>query len=107
MTSTVLSADGLTKRYGKFVAADQLSQTVRDGAIYPIQQVTMLSLHGHAVGPYDVQPPKHAVTALGKVLTLDSSLGDVRFELAALVLLSLAYFALGVRLFDRRRMPPT
>jgi len=77
------------------------------GAIYPIPRVTLFSLFGHPVGLYDVLPPTHAVAALGKVLTLGAGIGDVAFELAALALLSLAYFALGVWLFDRRRMRPS
>ena len=61
-------------------------------------------MFGHAIGPYDVLPPTHAVVALGKVLTLGAGLGDVAFELSALLVLSVAYFGLGVWLFGRRRL---
>jgi ABC-2 type transport system permease protein len=72
------------------------------GAIFPIPRMTLFRVFGHAFGPYDLLPPTHAVVALGKVLTLGAGLGDVVFELAALAVLSLAYFALGVWLFKRR-----
>jgi len=38
------------------------------------------------------------------VLTLGAGLGDVLYEVAAVLLLSLAYFAAGVWVFGRRVM---
>lgn len=72
------------------------------GAMFPIPRVTLFRLFGHGVGPYDLLPPTHAVVALSKVLTLGAGLRDVAFELAALSVLSVAYFAVGVWLFKRR-----
>jgi len=74
------------------------------GAIFPVPRVTLFQMFGHSIGPYDVLPPTHAVVALGKVLTLGTGLRDVAFELMALLVLSLAYFGLGVWLFGRRRL---
>jgi ABC-2 type transport system permease protein len=74
------------------------------GAIFPVPRVTLFQVFGHPIGLYDALPPTHAVVALGKVLTLGSGLRDVAFELVALLILSLAYFALGVWLFGRRRL---
>ncbi len=71
------------------------------GAIFPIPRVSLFSIGGHAVGPYDLLPPTHAVVALNKVLAFGAGLGDVAFELAALLILSAVYFFAGVWLFKR------
>ena len=54
-----------------------------------------------AGGLYDILPTTHAVAALNKILTLGASLNDVFFELAALTLLSVLYFVIGVWMFTR------
>jgi hypothetical protein len=42
--------------------------------------------------------------ALNKVLTMGAGLGDVIYELAALLILSVVYFAAGVWLFSRTHL---
>ena len=74
------------------------------GAIYPVPKVTLFTIGGHAVGLYDVLPPTHAVVALNKVLTLGAGLRDVAYELLALLVLSVVYFAVGVWLFRRTHL---
>jgi ABC-2 type transport system permease protein len=74
------------------------------GAIYPMPRVPLFTLAGHAVGLYDILPPTHAVVALNKVLTLGQGIGDIAYELAALGVLSLLYFAAGVWLFQRTHL---
>ena len=44
------------------------------------------------------------VVALNKVLTMGAGLGDVMYELAALLILSVVYFAVGVWLFSRTHL---
>jgi len=67
-------------------------------------RATLFQVAGHAVGPFDLLPPTHAVVALNKVLTRGAGLGDVAFELVALLLLSGLTFGIGVLRFRRRRM---
>ena len=74
------------------------------GAMFPITKVTLFSIRGHSVGLFDILPPTHAVVALNKVLSLGAGLEDVVFELGALLILSLLYFAVGVWLFHRTHM---
>jgi len=71
------------------------------GVIYPLPKVTVFAVGAREIGLYDLLPPTHAVVALNKVLTLGSGLGDVLYELAALTVLSILYFAVGVLLFRR------
>jgi ABC-2 type transport system permease protein len=71
------------------------------GSIFPLPRVTLFSLAGHPIGLYDFLPPTHAVVALNKILTLGSGLDEVAYELAALTILSVLYFAIGAWLFGR------
>ncbi len=74
------------------------------GSVFPMPRITLFSLFGHPIGPFELLPPTHAVTALNKVFTLGANLGDVWFELAALAILSGLYFAVGVWLFNRKQL---
>ncbi|HEY3383639.1 MAG TPA: ABC transporter permease [Vicinamibacterales bacterium] len=74
------------------------------GAMLPVPRPTLVTVAGRAVAIWDLLPPTHAVIALNKVLTLGAGLGEVWFELTALVVLSSAYGLIGVGLFTRLRM---
>jgi ABC-2 type transport system permease protein len=74
------------------------------GSVFPLPRVTIFTLAGHSISPYDILPATHAVAALHKVLTLGRGLGDVTFELAALVVLTVVYTGAGVWLFKKRHM---
>ena len=55
----------------------------------------LFSIAGRAISPYDLLPPTYAVLALNKILTLGPGLGDLAYELTALIVLSALYFAFG------------
>lgn len=74
------------------------------GAAFPLPRFTMFTLFGHGFSLPDLLPPTHAVVALNKIFTLGAGLGEVTFELAALTILTLAYFGAGVWLFQRTQM---
>lgn len=74
------------------------------GVIYPFPRQALFTLAGHAVSLYDILPPTHAVVALNKVLTLGVGIGEVMYELIALLALSVFYFAIGVWLFQRKHL---
>lgn len=74
------------------------------GAVFPPVKLQLFKLAGHTFRIFDFLPHTHAVVALNKVLSLGAGLGDVLFELSALALLSVLYFAGGVWLFRRAQM---
>jgi ABC-2 type transport system permease protein len=74
------------------------------GAIFPLPKMVLFTIAGQEIGLFDFLPPTHAVVALNKVLTLGAGLGEVSYEIAALLFLSAAYFAIGVWLFQRTQM---
>ncbi len=71
------------------------------GSIFPLPRVTLFTIAGRSIGLYDFLPPTHAVVALNKVLTLGAGLDEITYELAALIILSILYFGIGVWLFQR------
>ena len=74
------------------------------GAAFPVPMGSMFTLWGHDFHLVDLLPPRHAVAALNKVCTLGAGLGEVTFELVALILLSGLYFGIGVGLFRRMHL---
>ena len=74
------------------------------GAIFPIPKVSILAIGERSIGLYDILPPTHSVVALNKVLTLGAGLNEVIYEISALVILSMVYFAIGVWLFQRMHL---
>lgn len=74
------------------------------GAIFPIPTVTLFEIAGQPIDLCDFLPPRHAVMALNKILTLGAGLDEVAYELVALVVLSLLYFAVGMWIFQRRHL---
>lgn len=74
------------------------------GAAFPVPMGSMFTLWGHDFHLVDLLPPTHAVIALNKVFTLGAGLGEVAFELTALIILSVLYFGLGVWLFRRMHL---
>ena len=74
------------------------------GAAFPVPMGSLFTLWGHDFHLVDLLPPRHAVAALNKVFTLGAGLGDVTFEIAALLIRSVVYFGLGVWLFRRMHL---
>ena len=74
------------------------------GAAFPVPMGTIFTIAGRDIRLVDILPPTHAVTALNKVFTLGVGLDGVIYELSALILLSVIYFAIGVWLFQRMHL---
>ena len=74
------------------------------GAAFPLPRNNLFTLAGRGFALPDLLPPTHAVIALNKIFTLGAGPDQVAFELAALSLLSAAYFGMGVWLFQRTQM---
>ena len=74
------------------------------GLIYPLPKVVIFSLGGQEISLYDILPPTHAVAALNKVFVMGAGLSEVSYELGALTVLTLLYFAFGGWLFKRTQM---
>jgi ABC-2 type transport system permease protein len=74
------------------------------GAFFQLPPITLFTLAGHQIDLFDVFPATHGFLALQQVLGYGAGVGEVGFRLAATLLLSLLYFALGVGVFRRVQM---
>lgn len=74
------------------------------GGMFPLPQLRLFTVAGRAVNANDILPTTHSISALGKVLNFGAGLGDVLFELAAIALLTVVFFAGGTWLFTKRHM---
>jgi len=74
------------------------------GGMFPIPPLQLFVVGDRSININDILPTTHSITALGKILNYDSGLGDLVFEIGAIVILSFVYFAAGVWLFTKRHM---
>jgi len=74
------------------------------GGMFPLPPVRLFTLGAHSYNLNDILPTTHAITALDRILNKGANLGEIRFELVAISLLTVLFYALGVWLFTRRQM---
>ncbi len=74
------------------------------GGMFPLPPVRVFSIGDRVIELNEVLSTTHAITAMQKVLNGGASIGEIRYELAAMAILTVLYFALGVTLFTRRHM---
>ncbi len=74
------------------------------GGMFPIPDVQLFALGGRTINANDVLPTTHSIAAYDRIMNTGGGLGDVAFELAAIVLLSVVFFAIGTWAFTRRHM---
>jgi ABC-2 type transport system permease protein len=75
------------------------------GGMFPLPGVPLFHLGERAIELNEILPTTHAITALNRVLSYGAGVGDILFELGALVLLTVALYLLGIWTFTRRHMP--
>ena len=74
------------------------------GAMMPMPNPGLFTIAGKSIGWNVILPPSHAVIALNKILSLGEGFSGVVFEISALVVTGLAYFAIGVWLFKKKHL---
>lgn len=71
------------------------------GAMYPLPRAELFSIAGRQIALNDVLSPSHAVIALNKVLIHGAGFTEILFEMAAIMILTIVYFLLGLALFRK------
>ena len=74
------------------------------GGMFPIPTISLIAFAGHSINVNDILPTTHSISAFGKILNQGAGLGDVVFEIGAIAVLTVLYFAVGIWLFTRRHM---
>ncbi len=75
------------------------------GGMFPLPGVPLVHLGERTVELNQILPTTHAINALNQVLSYGAGLGDIVFDVCAILLLTAAYYALGTWIFTRRHMP--
>jgi ABC-2 type transport system permease protein len=74
------------------------------GGMFPIPTISLFALGERSINVNDILPTTHSITAFGKILNRGAGLGDVTYEVGAIIVLTVLYFAVGIWLFTRRHM---
>ncbi|MFC1734053.1 ABC transporter permease [candidate division KSB1 bacterium] len=74
------------------------------GAMFKINAVKLFSIGDYDIAVNHILSPTFAVEAVEKVLIYGAGIGDVWFELLAIIILSVFYYFLGIYLFRKRHM---
>ena len=74
------------------------------GGMFPLPPLQLFTMGGRTININDMLPTTHAINAMSRILNYGASLGEVGFELAAIIALTILFFALGVWVFTRRHM---
>ncbi len=74
------------------------------GGMMPLPGVPLFTVGDRTIQLNEILPTTHAVTALNRVLGYGAGLGDIAYELGAVVVLTVGFYALGSWLFTRRHM---
>jgi ABC-2 type transport system permease protein len=72
--------------------------------MFPLPPLRLFSVGSRSVSINDFLPTTHTISALDRILNYGAGLGDVAFELGAIVVLTVVFFVAGVWFFTRRHM---
>ncbi len=75
------------------------------GGMFPLPGVPLFHWGDRAIELNEILPTTHAIAALNRVLSYDAGLGDIAYELCAMMVLTVTFYALGTWIFTRRHMP--
>jgi ABC-2 type transport system permease protein len=74
------------------------------GSFFPLPKAVIGKFFGRTFQIYDVLPWTHTVNALRSVLTFGSGFGDVAYDIAMMIVLTIILFIIGVACFSRTRL---
>ncbi len=74
------------------------------GGMFPLPHVRVLEIAGRSLDANDVLPTTHSIAAFDKVLNQGARLGELTFEMGAIAILSVGFFAVGTWLFVKRHL---
>ena len=75
------------------------------GGMFPLPGVPLFHIGDRPIELNGILPTTHAITAMEKILSYGAGIGDILFELGAVVFLTMALYAFGTWIFTRRHMP--
>jgi ABC-2 type transport system permease protein len=74
------------------------------GSFFPLPQTVIGELGGRLFEAYDILPWTHTANALRSVLTFGNGLGEIVYDIAMMLFLTLILFVIGVFCFSKLRL---
>jgi len=74
------------------------------GGMFPLPDIRVFEIAGRHLNVNDILPTTHSISAFDKILNHGEGMSGAVFELAAISLLSVAFFALGTPLYTKRHV---
>jgi ABC-2 type transport system permease protein len=74
------------------------------GGMFPIPTISLFAVGERSINVNDILPTTHSITAFGKILNQNAGLMDVGYEIGAIVVLTILFFAAGIWLFTLRHL---
>ena len=74
--------------------------------MFPMPKISLFRLAGHTFTVTDILPTSLTTKAFNRILNFNAGLGEVSFETAGILVLTVVYFALGSWFFRRRHLRP-
>lgn len=74
------------------------------GAAFPMKGNALFTIAGYPVNLQGLMSPTHAISALNKTLVMDLPFRSILPEMAAILILTLIYFAIGAVIFRFRHL---
>ncbi len=74
------------------------------GAAFPMEGRVIFTIGGYPVNFQGLMSPTHAVSAMKKVMLMNSGFTEITPEIISLTTLTLIYFTIGIWLFNKRHM---
>jgi ABC-2 type transport system permease protein len=75
------------------------------GGMFPLPAVPLFHWGQRSIELNQLLPTTHAISALNRTLSYGAGLGDIQFEVWAMVVLTIAFFLIGSWIFTRRHLP--
>ena len=74
------------------------------GGMFPLPELQLVNLGSHTFYVNDLLPTTHTISAFGKIMNYGADLGDILFEITAIIILTLLFFTWGGWLFSKRHL---
>ncbi|QQZ63748.1 ABC transporter permease [Paenibacillus sonchi] len=74
------------------------------GSMFPLPKMNVFTIGGHSFGITDLLPLTHTANAFNQILNYGAGLEDVLFDFVMIALLTVIYFAMGLRLYQQRKL---
>lgn len=74
------------------------------GSMFPLPKMNMFTIGGHSFGITDILPLTHTANAFNKILNYGAGINGVLFDIFMIILLTLIYFAIGLLLYQKRKL---